>query len=71
MSFIQKLDEYGDVLRPEDLQNILHVGRNTVYKYLADGTIKSIRIGTKYRIPKQYLIDFLYSQTIVAVNGGI
>lgn len=53
------LKEYNDVLCPEDIQKILHTGRNTVYRYLKDGTIKSIMIGGKYRIPKVYLLDFL------------
>jgi excisionase family DNA binding protein len=56
----ENLAEYGDILRPEDVQKILHVGRNTVYRYLAEGTIKSIRIGNQYRVPKLYLIDFIY-----------
>ena len=61
----KNLAEYGDILRPEDVQKILHVGRNTVYRYLAEGTIKSIRIGNQYRgnqyrVPKLYLIDFIY-----------
>ena len=43
----KNLTEYGDILRPEDVQKILHVGRNTVYRYLAEGTIKSIRIGNQ------------------------
>lgn len=54
------LNDYSDILLPEDVQKILHVGRNTVYSYLADGKIKSIRIANKYRIPKRYLIEFLY-----------
>lgn len=54
------LAEYEDVLLPEDLKKILHVGLNTIYKYLNDGTIRSIRVAGKYRIPKQYLIDFMY-----------
>ena len=57
------LDDYGDILRPEDIQKILCIGRNTVYKYLAEGEIKSIRIANKYRIPKKYLIDFIYPKT--------
>ena len=52
----KNLTEYGDILRPEDVQKILHVGRNTVYRYLAEGTIKSIRIGNQYRVP--YLSRF-------------
>ena len=57
------LDDYGDILKPEDIQKILCIGRNTVYKYLAEGEIKSIRIANKYRIPKKYLIDFIYSNS--------
>lgn len=56
------LTGYRDVLLPEDVMQILKIGRNAIYKMLADGTIKSIRIGKKYRIPKKYLIDFLYDQ---------
>lgn len=54
------LNDYDDVLLPEDLQQILHTGRNTVYEYLSTGQIRSIKVGGKYRIPKIYLIEFLY-----------
>ncbi|SCY37653.1 DNA binding domain-containing protein, excisionase family [Lachnospiraceae bacterium XPB1003] len=54
------LSGYNDVLLPEDVQKILQTGRNTVYTYLAEGKIKSIRIGGKYRIPKLYLMEFMY-----------
>ena len=58
------LTNYDDILVPKDVQNILHIGRNTLYQYLSDGTIKSIRIANKYRIPKQYLIDFMYPDRV-------
>lgn len=54
------LKDYGDILLPEDIQKILHTGRNTVYDYLSKGLIKSIRIGGKYRIPKAYLLEFIF-----------
>ena len=60
MENIQLLSEYSDVLLPEDLQKILQTGRNTVYSYLATGKIRSIKIGGKYRIPKLYLLAFIY-----------
>ena len=44
------------------IQKILHIGRNAVYTSLANGTIRSIRIGKKYRIPKLYLLEFLYPE---------
>ena len=54
------LAEYGDILLPEDVQKILQTGRNTVYHYLAEGKIRSLRIAGKYRIPKLYLLEFMY-----------
>ena len=60
MEYTKMLSEYKDILLPEDIQKILHIGRNTVYKYLAEGKIRSIKIGKKYRIPKNYLLEFIY-----------
>ncbi|MBR6402250.1 MAG: helix-turn-helix domain-containing protein [Eubacterium sp.] len=60
MEYTKMLSEYKDILLPEDVQKILHIGRNTVYKYLAEGKIRSIKIGKKYRIPKNYLLEFIY-----------
>ena len=53
------LDNYPDVLTPNDIMQILSIGRNKVYELLNDGTLKSIRIGRKHRIPKKILIEFL------------
>lgn len=60
MGYLQILADYNDILLPSDVQKILHVGRNTVYTYLAEGRIRSIKIGGKYRIPKLYLLEFIY-----------
>lgn len=61
---------YGDILLPEDVQEILKIGRNTVYRYLKDGTIKSLKIAGKYRIPKRYLEEFIYSDTKADMEVG-
>ncbi len=53
------LNDYNDILLPQDLQKILKIGRSSVYSYLANGTIKSIKIANKYRIPKSFLLEFL------------
>lgn len=60
------IEEYPDILRPGDLIDILGVGRNTVYSYLAAGSIKSKKIGTKYIIPKKFLLDFIYDNQEVS-----
>lgn len=56
----EPLKEYADVLYPKDLQKILSIGRNTAYRMLLNGEIRSIVIGGKYKIPKVYLLEYLY-----------
>lgn len=56
------LAEYPDVLSPEDVQKILGIGRNAVYRLLTDGTIKSLKVGRRYLIPKLYLLEYMYPE---------
>lgn len=49
------LKDYPDVLTPEEVMTILGIGKNSIYKLLRTGALKSIKIGKKYRIPKNYL----------------
>jgi len=51
--------DYPDIVRIEDLQAMLQIGRNSVYTLLKQGLIKSIKIGKKYIIPKSAVIDFV------------
>lgn len=53
------LDDYPDVLTPTECQNILLVGRNTIYKLLQNNVIKAVKIGKQYRIPKSSLQNYL------------
>ncbi len=70
MEYAQSLEGYKDILLPEDIQKILMIGRNTVYKYLAEGKIRSIRVGGKYRIPKLYLLEFIYPDRDFTEKGA-
>ena len=67
MTINNVLENFDDVLDPKDVQAALHIGRNAVYKLLSDGTIKSIRVSGKYRIPKLYLIEFIYGDSFTNV----
>ena len=53
------LKNYKDILSVEDLCEILSIGKNTAYRLLKSGEIKSVRIGKVYKIPKEYLINYL------------
>ncbi|MEY8313411.1 helix-turn-helix domain-containing protein [Oscillospiraceae bacterium 42-9] len=50
---------YPDVVSVDDLQTMLHIGRNAAYGLLKSGSISTVRVGKKYIIPKASVIDFL------------
>ena len=51
--------DYPDVVTPQELQKMLHIGRNATYKILKERLIETIRIGKKYIIPKVSVIKYL------------
>ena len=61
MNETRMIDNYPDVLTPDEAKTILSIGRNAIYNLLKSGELKSLRIGKLYRIPKYYLMEYLYS----------
>ena len=59
------LENYRDKdgITIKEAQIIIRTGRNSIYKLIKDGKLKHIRVGKKILIPKQYLIEFLQSNT--------
>lgn len=53
------LKEYPDVLSPEETAKALGVSTKTVYLHLQSGTIKHIKMGRSYKIPKVHLLTYL------------
>ena len=47
------------VYRPEELAQLLGVGRNSIYRLLRSGKIRSIKIGTHYLVTKDAVDAFL------------
>ena len=56
--FLIMLENYKDILTVQELMKILPIGRNGVCKLLMTNKIRHIRVGNKYLIPKQSVIDF-------------
>lgn len=50
---------YPDVVTVEQLCKMLCIGRNSAYKLLQTGEVKSVRIGKKYVIPTRWVVDYL------------
>lgn len=52
--------DYPDVVDVSGLQSMLgNIGRQTAYELVRKGTIKAIKVGMLYRIPKINVIAFL------------
>lgn len=54
-----KLDNYGDLLTPQDVHDILGIGYNKTYELLKTGAIKNFKIGKGRKIPKQCLQKYI------------
>lgn len=59
---INILENYSDVLTFKEFKEVMKFGRNKCYQILNDGTIKSLKIGRDFRIPKANIIKFLLGQ---------
>ena len=51
--------DYPDVIRPNELSKMLHIGRTKTYQLIKSGTLPSRRIGGNYFIRKTDVIDFM------------
>ena len=57
--------DYPDVVDVSGLQLMLgNIGRQTAYELVRKGTIKAIKVGKLYRIPKINVIAFLTKNTV-------
>lgn len=56
-----RLDEYGDVLSPKDVHDILGIGYNKTYELLKTGAIKNFKIGRERKVPKHCLENYINS----------
>ena len=50
---------YPDVVSVEQLSEMLHIGQVLAYRLVRNGEIKSCKVGRKYIITKQNVIDFI------------
>ena len=53
---------YPDLVSIDEIQQMLRIGKNTVYELLKTEKLKSIKVGKKYVVPKKFVIDFLLEQ---------
>ncbi|MDD7403680.1 MAG: helix-turn-helix domain-containing protein [Butyribacter sp.] len=57
------LENYDDILLPEEAAEILKIGMNQMYKILNTGELKAYRVGRSWRIPKENIINYINQKT--------
>lgn len=51
--------DYKDLVDIKDLKEMLGIGITLAYKLVRDNTIKALKIGREYKIPKANVISYL------------
>lgn len=51
--------EYSDIVTVDEVMKMLRLGKNTVYKLLKDDEIMNVKVGARYVIQKQSVIEFV------------
>ena len=52
-------ESYPPILKITDLTKMLNIGKNKAYDLLKDSSIENIKIGTRYKIPKKAVIEYI------------
>lgn len=55
--------EYPDAVTPEQVQEMLGIGRRKAYELLRSGELHSVKMGRVYRVPKLSVIEFLCGES--------
>lgn len=61
----EMLGNYPDVLLTDDVCELLHVCRQTVYKLVSDGKLKTISDGRIHKFPKLFVREYMMSNSQV------
>jgi excisionase family DNA binding protein len=51
-----------DVLTVREMMDMLAIGKNTAYKLIHEGKVKSFRLGNSYKILRKSVTEYIYSR---------
>ena len=63
--------DFPDIVTVTQLQEMLGVSRHLAYDLINDGSIRGLKIGNAFKIPKVNVIEYVMDQKHVAVIGSI
>ena len=53
------LNNTKDILTLKDLQELLHIGKNTALQLVQSGEIEAFRVGKQWRITRDSILKFI------------
>lgn len=56
------LNNIKDILTLKELQELLHIGKNTALRMVQNGEIEAFRVGKQWRIVREDIIRYLKRQ---------
>ena len=62
------LNQYQDILTAEEVSEILMIGMNRTYELLNQGAMKGFRIGKKWKIPRDAVIEYIMRESSLSVT---
>ncbi|MDD3073994.1 MAG: helix-turn-helix domain-containing protein [Eubacteriales bacterium] len=57
-----KFEQLDDVLTVQEVARALKIGKTKAYDLVNSGELRHIKIGKTIRIPKQYLLNYVYGR---------
>lgn len=63
--------EFPDIVTVAQLQEMLGVSRHLAYDLINDGSIRGLKIGNSFKIPKVSVIEYVMDQNRSAMLGSI
>ena len=56
------LNNTKDILTLKELQELLHIGKNTALRLVQSGEIEAFRVGNQWRILRESVISYIKKQ---------
>ena len=53
------LNNTKDILTLKELQELLHIGKNTALRLVQSGEIEAFRVGNQWRIPCEAIVKYI------------
>ncbi len=53
------LNNTKDILTLKELQELLHIGKNTALRLVQSGEIEAFRVGKQWRVPKESVAKYV------------